>query len=162
MDTLRRQDARERIDLLVGRLRSPEVVPDRAHRRPHLLYRRARTHLPVHAPLPARLRNKSPTRSRPRRLKLFCLRDEPWHDVPAMTGASRRCRPNPRGRGGGGRGPGVAAWVLVGTLPRAHPPFLSAPRKAATSPRRPPSPGARPAASERETELGQALAASRG
>src|SRR5207245_8372870 len=58
----RGQDTRERRDLILVRSRAPEVMPDRAHRRPHLLHRPTNPNLPIH-PTP-HSRRTSPKRSK--------------------------------------------------------------------------------------------------
>jgi len=54
MHTLHRQDARETLELILIRRRPSEVIPDRRHRRPQLVHRRAPPHLPIQAALPTR------------------------------------------------------------------------------------------------------------
>src|SRR5207302_7635389 len=51
--TIRGQDTRERRDLILARPRAPKVVPDRAHRRPHLLHRCTNPNLPLHPTPPS-------------------------------------------------------------------------------------------------------------
>src|SRR5207247_296097 len=45
------QDARDTLELVIGRRRTAEIVPDRSHRRAQLVRRGARSHLPAHVTL---------------------------------------------------------------------------------------------------------------
>src|SRR5437660_357369 len=155
----RGQDTRERRNLILVRPGAPEVVPDRAHRRPHLLHRRTNPNLPIH-PSPHAKRTslrRSKLTHHPRAhtaLRLTSRHTAPFYAVSLRSRSSDHdgrvsTKPTRRRPGGAGGGGGPSRDPCSQRCPRAKASDFIADGRSSRIPGGTPAPPPRPAASTR-------------